>query len=292
MVVPLSAVAQREDNPIAKGLMQQKKAQNKETGSEETQGENPAAESIYFRLMGEADEAINDERWDDAVTALKGALKAEPGNPTNILLMSNLGMVYFHSGRDSMAIDILNAAHNIAPASVTVLQNRARVLAVNGEVDKAYADYSEIIRLDSTLVEPHMIHGMMALGKGDFVTAEKDIKRLEELAPDDINTLISVATLYRYTHRFKEALPYLNRLITKDPTSNYYSERALCRLMTDDLQGASDDIAEGLKLTPDNGELYLYRSLLNRARFRNDDAEADARKAVELGVDPRRIPGR
>lgn len=110
------------------------------------------------------------------------------------------------------------------------------------------------------------------------------------MAPDDINTLISMASLYRYTMRFKEALPYLNRLITKDPTSNYYGERALCRLMTDDLQGASDDIAEGLKINPNDGELYLCRSLLNRARYRMDDAEADGRRAVELGIDPRRIP--
>lgn len=295
MLLPSSAMAQREEPTIAKGLEMQKKAQDraKEEARRDSLSHTAGAideDSPYFRLMGEADEAIAQNRWDDAATALKAALKAEPGHPTNILLMSNLGMVYFHSGRDSLALEMLNHAHSMAPTSVTVLQNRARVLAVNGQVERAYADYTEILRLDSMSVEPRMIHGMMALGMEDYATAEEDFMRLEQIAPNDINTLISMASLYRYTMRFKEALPYLNRLIARDPASNYYGERALCRLMTDDLQGASDDIAEGLKLNPQDGELYLYRSLLNKARFREEDAKADGRKAVELGVDPRRIP--
>ncbi len=54
--------------------------------------------------------------------------------------------------------------------------------------------------------------------------------------------------------------------------------------MTGNLNEASSDISEGMRLDPADGELYLYRALLNRMRYRPDDARADARRAVELGV--------
>ena len=41
-------------------------------------------------------------------------------------------------------------------------------------------------------------------------------------------------------------------------------------------------------MTPDDGELYLYRAALNKMRYRPDDAKADALKAIELGVDKKR----
>lgn len=72
----------------------------------------------------------------------------------------------------------------------------------------------------------------------------------------------------------------------KEP--EYYGARAYCNLMTNHLQEASDDIAAALELTPDDGELYLYRAALNKMRFRPADATADAKKAIELGIDPRR----
>ncbi len=72
----------------------------------------------------------------------------------------------------------------------------------------------------------------------------------------------------------------------KEP--EYYGARAYCYLMTGNLQDAADDIAAALELAPDDGELYLYRAALNKMHFRPDDARKDARKAIELGVDPAR----
>ena len=246
--------------------------------------------SPYFTLIDEAEEAVAQSRWNDAARALKAAMRVEPGHPTNILLMSNLGMIYFHAGSDSLALEMLNAAHNMAPTVIPVLQNRARVLAVIGREDDAFDDYGRIIELDSTLTEPTYIHGMIALRKGLYDIAESDFKRLERLEPDGTNTLNGLSGLYRNTLRFKEALPYLDRLIEREPESYNYSARAVCRLFTDDLNGASEDIAEGLRLDPDDGELYLYRSLLNRARYRFDDARRDADRAITLGISPSRIP--
>lgn len=59
--------------------------------------------------------------------------------------------------------------------------------------------------------------------------------------------------------------------------------------MLEQLQEASDDIAKGLELDPDDGELYLLRAVLNKMRYRIDDARADAEKAQQLGIPRERL---
>lgn len=244
----------------------------------------------YLDIVGEADSAIAENRWEDAQRLLLRALRSEPGNPTNVLLMSNLGIVRFQLGQDSLALATLNEAHAIAPASVTVLSNRARILNAMGRDNDAYLDYSRILELDSTVIEPRFYHGMIAMYSGDMATAEKDFAKLQELAPNATMTSIGLAALYSATGQYIEAIKQYSSLIKHDPSAaEYYSGRAACYLMTQQLNEASQDIASGLKLNPDDGELYLYRAYLNRLRYRNDDALSDARKALELGISPDRI---
>lgn len=247
------------------------------------------ADQPYFDLAGEADKAIAEDRWDDAEQYLLQALRLEPGNPSNVLLMSNLGIVRFHLGQDSLALATLNEAHAIAPASVTVLANRARILTAIGREKDAYIDYSHILSLDSTVIEPRFYHGMIALHSGDIITAETDFTKLKELSPNAAITAIALASLYSSTGRYSDAIKQYGILIKHEPTAEYYSGRAACHLMLQQLNEASEDIASGLKLNPDDGELYLYRAYLNRLRYRNDDSAADARKAISLGIDPQRV---
>lgn len=249
----------------------------------------PAPESKYIQLVGRADSAITDARWKDAADLLNEAMRLEPANPSNVLLMSNLGMVQFYSGNDSLAIETLTTAHNIAPASVTVLQNRARVYTTTGRLKRALGDYSEILRLDSTLIEPRFYRAMLMFNSGDVATAEDDLQYLKRHYPTDPSTKLLDATVLTYTGRFKEAIPLLTEIIAGKPTAGDYSMRALCYLMTNQLQEASDDIQRGLEKDPVDGELYLYRALLNQMRYRPDDARADAALAVKHGVNSLRV---
>lgn len=248
-----------------------------------------APESKYIQLAGRADSAIADARWADAAAALNEAMRLEPTNPSNVLLMSNLGMVQFYSGNDSLAIETLTTAHNIAPASVTVLQNRARVYTTTGRLNRALGDYNEIIRLDSTLIEPRFYRAMLKFNSGDVVTAEEDLQYLKCHYPTDPSTKLLDATVLTYTGRFNEAIPILTEIIAGKPTAGDFSMRALCYLMTNQLQEASTDIQRGLEKDPVDGELYLYRALLNQMRYRPDDARADAALAVKYGVNSSRV---
>ncbi len=243
----------------------------------------------YYSLVEQADKAISEMKWDEAAQRLNEAMKLEPANPSNVLLMSNLGMMHFYAGRDSLALETLSTASRIAPASVTVLQNRARVLSAMGRLAEARKDYSRAIELDSSLIEPRFYRAMISLQSGDTEQCAADIDFMKREFPGKEQSLIAESTLLTYTGRYSEAIPILTTLIGEHPDAENYSNRALCYLMSDMLPEASADIVGGLELDPTNGELFLYRALLNKMRYRPDDAKADAEKARLYGISSSRI---
>lgn len=240
----------------------------------------------YMQLINEADSAIAECRWLDADSLMLDAMRLDPGNPTNVLLMSNMGIVRLNAGQDSLALEILNQAHRIAPVSVTVLSNRARVLQSMGRNAEAFYDYTRILELDSMVVEPRFMRAMMALSGGDLTTAERDCDVLQRHYPGHRQTMEALASLYTATNRPLDAIVQYTKLINKSKDVEYYRGRAACYLMTDQLDEASTDIAEWLSITPDDAEAYIYRAYLNKRRYRNADAEADVQQARKLGIDP------
>lgn len=245
-------------------------------------------EKSYFDLVGEADKSISQNQWADAESYLLDALELEPRNPSNALIYSNLGIVRFNQGRDSLALVSLNEAHRLAPASVVVLDNRARVLQAVGDVKSAYRDYGQIIQLDSTLVEPRFMHAMIAITLRDMIAAEDDIAALSRLSPKGDEATIARASLYQSTAQFDKAIEQYSILLERQPTAAYYGGRAVCYLMQKEFGLAADDIAAGLKLDETDGDLYLYRAYLHKLRYQARDAENDMRRAISLGVDAKR----
>lgn len=247
------------------------------------------AESAYMKLVGEADKSIAREDWHGAEQSILEALRTDPSNPGNVMLLSNLGMIQFYTGRDSLALASLTDAHRIAPSSVTVLANRARVLTAIGLTDRAVEDYNLIEQLDSTAWQPYLYRGLISLAIGDIENAGKDLYKLERLRPDDIDTHIALAALASAIENPDEALPHFQALIRKDPQAEYYAGRAMCLLQKGQLQDAADDIASGLELDSQCAELYVCRALLNKKRYRSDDALTDGQRAIDLGANAGRV---
>lgn len=243
----------------------------------------------YFLLMGEADRAIADKNWAEAADRLSDALAVKPDHPSNALLLNNLASVYTCMQQDSLALDAYSRALDIAPNMVTVLTGRGRLLLANGRDAEAMNDFNRAISLDSLSTDARYFHGMISLYRGNLEQAERDFGILQSVAPKSFDTAIALATLYSLSGRERQAIPYLEQLIKEDASPEYYASLAGCHLALDELTEASQTIGDGLKLYPSDPELYYYRAWLNRKRFRNDDARADAERAISLGANPARV---
>lgn len=238
----------------------------------------------YIDLVNRADSAVKKNDWTGAEKYYFEALHAEPANPMNVLLMSNVGLVRFYDGRYDEALEMLNDAAAIAPSSLTVASNRAKVLAACGRYDDALAEYSRAVDIDSMAVEPRAMRVMLNMHAGKLVVAKQDVDFLERHFSAEPLTLESASYFNIAIGNFDVAIPYLNKLIKLEPTAANYGQRAYCYLMTDNLNDSSSDINEAIRLDPLNPQLFLYRALLNKKRFRPKDATDDAKKAISLGM--------
>lgn len=258
-----------------------------------------ADERLYVELLDRADRAVARQDWTEAEKYLREAMQTEPSNPANVTLLSNCGMFQFYRGEDSLALHTLSEARAIAPTSPVILRNRAKVLRHMGRIADALKDYDLLVKIDSTNYDTYFDRGSMLLLSGDTVAAASDFAVMERLRPDDPNTLMSLGVLYANTGRLDDALTYYNRLIkttdspdTKVPAekrAKYYTARAMVRLVKEDMTDASADIARGLELDPESGELYFCRANLKLLQYQDADAKADAEKARSLGVPQERI---
>lgn len=243
----------------------------------------------YLENISAADSLIKKSKWGEAEEKFMEAMRLHPSNPTNVLLMSNVGMLRHYAGRDSSALAILNDAVSIAPRSVTVRSNRAEVLMSLGQINKALDDYTAMLEQDSMLIEPHHMRCLINLSGGNLTAAEKDAQFLEKNFPNEVETNEACGIINVIKGNFKAAVANYTVLVKKRPTATNYGERAYCYIMTDYLNEASADLNEAIRLDPQNGELYLYRAILNKKRFRPSDSADDIRKAISLGVDRRQI---
>ena len=157
--------------------------------------------SVYMQYVGKADSAIAVHDYSGAISFLQNALREEPANPNNLLLFSNMGMLNYYLGNDSLALESLNIAHDLAPRSVTVLLNRAKVNMGTGRYSDALRDYTEVTDIDSTLVDAWIQKAMIQLKGGDVRGAEAALDRAKALEPEARETVTALAILYSKTNR-------------------------------------------------------------------------------------------
>ncbi len=246
---------------------------------------NVSAENLWAKI----DKAIANENWDMADSLIVETLTQHPDETTRAMLLSNLGMIRYYAGKDSLAVATLTQAHGEAPAAVAILSNRAKVLTSMGHVAAAVADYNQIEQLDSTYSDTYLYRGLIYLYNGYFEEALSDLKKREKMSPRSEDTLIALASYYTITEDYESAVPYYTELIRDNAQAEYYAGRAMCALHLNRLYDAAEDIAEGLALDPNYSELYLCRAILNKRRYCPDDAHSDAERAISLGASPARV---
>ncbi len=246
-------------------------------------------EDPYVILCGEADSAMARGDCHEAAARIKDAIAVRPHSPSNILLMTNLGMVYSMMDSDSLALDAFDRVISDCPDMKTARIQKAKVLLKTNRDKDAFETFSDVIALDSLDAEARYYRGIMALYAGRGDVAEDDLSVLKRIDPHSHRTESALATLYALTGRNKEAIPYYQSVIAREPAPEFYAALAGCFLQLENLSEAAAVIADGLRQYPSDPELHYYRAWLNRDRYRLDDARADARRAIELGANPARV---
>ncbi|MBR5117847.1 MAG: tetratricopeptide repeat protein [Muribaculaceae bacterium] len=241
--------------------------------------------TVYFALVDSAQQYIKAEQWQQAEHFLLEAIKSEPGNPSNSLLLSNIATMQRRQGRLYEAIRNYSMAIDLTPNAVTLLHNRAAVYILLDSIALAQADYERIMKIDESDVESRYTHGMLALNMGEKKTAEKDFEDILRINPNSGMAKQGQGYLHKHAGEYEKAAECFSEVIKVKPSATLLANRADCYLATKRLNDASLDIANALELDSDDPYLYILRAKLNKMRFNRDDMERDIKLAIAHGLD-------
>ena len=240
--------------------------------------------TVYYAFVDSAQHCINNNNWAKAEHFFLEAIKSEPSNPNNTLLLSNMATIQRRQGRLEEAIKNYTLAINITPNAVTLLHNRAAVYILVDSIALAQADYERIIMLDESDVESRYTHGMLALEMGDNKTAEKNFEDILRINPNSGLAKQGQGFLNKHAGNYAKAIECFGEVIKVKPSSTLLANRADCYLATKQLNEASLDISNALELDPDDPYIYILRAKLNKLRYNRDDMDRDIKLAIAHGI--------
>ncbi|MDE6577467.1 MAG: tetratricopeptide repeat protein [Muribaculaceae bacterium] len=240
----------------------------------------------YIALADSADFYIKREKWAKAEETIIRALRLEPGNFSNSQLFSNLGIVQSNQGRHQEALESFRLGLSIAPRSTTLRNNRARTRMLLSDYVGALEDLNESLKTDSIQEWPLQMRGLIFLQNDNLEAAEKDFLFLIANFPKNEVAMTGLGRIAEKKNRNDDALRYYDEALLISDDAETRSLRILLKIKLEKYSEASADIRKSLEKYPREPIFYVLRGYLHRLNYRNEEADADKKIALEKGADP------
>jgi len=241
-------------------------------------------ETPYFQAIDSAQTYIYSHDWAMAEQWLMKAFKAEPDNPGNSLVLSNIATLQRYQGKLADAVKNYSLALDMTPHAVTLLLNRAALYVEMDSIGRATDDYERVCELDLYNTEARYSLGVLAMERGDTKRAEDFFNEIKRINPNSGLYHEGMGLLNKRNGNHARAAELFTQVIKVHPSAQLMGHRADCYLAMKRLNDAEADIRTALEMTPDDPYLYLLRAKLNKLRFQRDDMERDIDMAVSLGL--------
>lgn len=244
-----------------------------------------ATGQAYMTFVDSADAAIARQDWMRAEAMILGALRTDPANYNNSLLLSNLATIQRSQGRLSEAINNYTLALNMTPNAVTLLRNRGEAYLEADSTNLAAADFAKVMDLDPRDYYSRYYMCLIALGEGDVTTARQLVSQLSKIDGKSSDTKLVAAHVSKAEGNYDEAIKGYTKLIEKESSAELLSHRAECHLAAEHYGSALTDINEAISLSRESAYLYLIKAKIKAATFEIDEARYCIDLAVRYGAD-------
>ncbi|MDR3061463.1 MAG: tetratricopeptide repeat protein [Dysgonamonadaceae bacterium] len=220
-----------------------------------------------------------------AEAALVSAMRQEPSNPLNTMLLTNLGTIQRRQGKYDEALISYTAAMGNAPESITLLSARAELFTEMNRPENAITDYSAILQMNNQ-EDALYRRGLLYLQIKNYGSAQADFERILEINPKTYYGRVGIVSLCKLRGEYDEAERIYFYLMEKFPEqADLYAGRAELYLLMNRPGRAMTDINRAIRLQGENPNPYLYiiRSRIKEMQFEKKGAEEDRIKALESG---------
>lgn len=239
---------------------------------------------IYYSYIDSAQTCIKAQDWVKAESMLRNAIKADPTNHNNSLLLSNIATLQRYQGKIGQAIKNYTLALDMTPNAVTILLNRAAAYMAVDSIELSRRDYAKVAELDPNDTESRYNLGIISIQQRDYKKAEDLFMEIMKISPNSALAQEGLGKLNEVSGNYAKAADNYSKIIKVRPSTSILANRAHCYLMMKRLNDAEDDIRSGLQIDSQDGYLYLLRALLNKLRFNTEDMGRDIKLAEEHGI--------
>lgn len=241
----------------------------------------------YMGWVERSAKHIDNNNLDSAAISLQKAMKLDPANDNNSVLLLNLGIIQRQLGNYDDAFISFTASLPNNPIPDIVLHNRASLFVELGRFDEAMEDYNSLISDYPDDIEAYYRRGVLFLEENNRVKAEADFRRSEEIDPNNMYTKLSKALLFKLDDKWELAEMVYTDLINSETNSDpsFYMNRAECYINNDKTLLASADLRSVELLQSENPYYYFLRGRVRLDQFDKLAAKADFEKAKSMGYD-------
>ncbi len=241
----------------------------------------------YYDWVDKSAMFVDVNRLDSAAYSLQQAMKLEPTNRNNPMLLLNLGILQRQLRMLDDAFISLTAALALNPEPTLVLHNRASLLCDMNRYDEAMEDYTSIIKIDPENAEAYYRRGLIFLEANDKKSAEEDFVKCEVLDSTNLFAKLSKALQLKLKDDWEGAQKIYSDIIkTEDKKLNaYYLNRAECYVNIDKYSLAATDLMIVESAEKNNPYFYILRGRVRLNQYDKFAAKLDFQKAKQLGYD-------
>ncbi|MBQ7422742.1 MAG: tetratricopeptide repeat protein [Prevotella sp.] len=183
-----------------------------------------------------------------AYDELQKLAEAQPDNLQVFIRMAHVAFMMENYGAMADACEKAMLIDKDAPVVSFLYAQAARG---QGDSVNAIAMLTRAITLDESYVDAYLLRSEMLLEMGDVESADADVAWLLEHAGDHEDILLMKARLEHAKNNTDEALIYYNKVVDVNPFSTVaYKERGNLRMERGDKNGAAEDAAKVLELSP------------------------------------------
>lgn len=244
----------------------------------------------YEELVNKSLDYLEAKEYEAAEITLMEAMRKEPANKGNALLLSNLGTIQRKLGKYDKALISYNSVLVNFPNTIFALQNRAALYCEIDSLEAAKRDYSIILSIDDDNIDALYSRGLIYMSEKNLLAAEEDFENILKIDSENIQAQSSLAFLLKSRGDWTEAEDKYTDLIYKYKKQPiFYVNRAECYLELRKLARAKADLQKAHELGYDDALLYILRGQLNLFQFDKLAAKADFLTAQKQGANPELI---
>lgn len=222
-----------------------------------------------------------------AEQSYKAALRKEPANPSNVMLLMNLGTMQRYLGKFEEALISYNVVAQKYPTLSHILMSRALLYCDMDRFEDALKDYNTVLLHNPDNKAALYERGLLHISMRDLDAAEGDFKHILSLGEKDRKAQAGIAMILKRKGEWKEAEELYTELIYEDKKNgDLYANRAECYLYLKKLRSMSDDLDKAIEYGYDDVSIHVLKGQLRLAQFDKAAAKIEFIKAKDLGASP------